>query len=69
MNACGIEVAETPSVMGETLIKVLKEKAYLKRAKRTDRSRGSRNGCSCFAEKEEVSRFGSSIALFNGLQY
>ncbi|QXX28025.1 succinate--CoA ligase subunit alpha [Bacillus amyloliquefaciens] len=48
MNACGIEVAETPSVMGETLIKVLKEKAYLKRAKRTDRSRGSRNGCSCF---------------------
>ncbi|MDA7025877.1 succinate--CoA ligase subunit alpha [Bacillus sp. CLL-7-23] len=26
MNACGIEVAETPSVMGETLIQVLKEK-------------------------------------------
>lgn len=26
LNACGIEVAETPSVMGETLIKVLKEK-------------------------------------------
>ncbi|MFJ5963403.1 MULTISPECIES: succinate--CoA ligase subunit alpha [unclassified Bacillus (in: firmicutes)] len=26
MRACGIEVAETPSVMGETLIKVLKEK-------------------------------------------
>ncbi|MCM3180844.1 succinate--CoA ligase subunit alpha [Cytobacillus horneckiae] len=26
MNVCGIEVAETPSVMGETLIKVLKEK-------------------------------------------
>ena len=26
MNECGIEVAETPSVMGETLIKVLKEK-------------------------------------------
>lgn len=25
MRACGIEVAETPSVMGETLIKVLKE--------------------------------------------
>ncbi|MCT2534509.1 succinate--CoA ligase subunit alpha [Aquibacillus koreensis] len=26
MNACGIEVADTPSVMGETLIGVLKEK-------------------------------------------
>ncbi|MGM9927500.1 MAG: succinate--CoA ligase subunit alpha [Bacillus sp. (in: firmicutes)] len=26
MNACGIKVAETPSVMGETLIAVLKEK-------------------------------------------
>lgn len=26
MRECGIEVAETPSVMGETLIKVLKEK-------------------------------------------
>ncbi|MDX8046924.1 succinate--CoA ligase subunit alpha [Gracilibacillus sp. S3-1-1] len=26
MNECGIEVAETPSVMGETLISVLKEK-------------------------------------------
>lgn len=26
MNACGIEVAETPATMGETLIKVLKEK-------------------------------------------
>ncbi|MDA1475554.1 succinate--CoA ligase subunit alpha [Bacillus changyiensis] len=26
MNTCGIEVAETPSVMGETLIQVLKEK-------------------------------------------
>ncbi|MFH0345656.1 succinate--CoA ligase subunit alpha [Bacillus vallismortis] len=26
LNACGIEVADTPSVMGETLIKVLKEK-------------------------------------------
>ncbi|MED4401545.1 succinate--CoA ligase subunit alpha [Metabacillus fastidiosus] len=26
MNACGIKVAETPSVMGETLISVLKEK-------------------------------------------
>ncbi|WP_163579830.1 succinate--CoA ligase subunit alpha [Gracilibacillus saliphilus] len=26
MNACGIQVAETPSVMGETLINVLKEK-------------------------------------------
>ncbi|MGD6816182.1 succinate--CoA ligase subunit alpha [Metabacillus sp. 84] len=26
MNACGIQVADTPSVMGETLISVLKEK-------------------------------------------
>ncbi len=26
MNECGIQVADTPSVMGETLIKVLKEK-------------------------------------------
>jgi len=26
MNACGIEVADTPATMGETLIKVLKEK-------------------------------------------
>lgn len=26
MNECGIKVAETPSVMGETLISVLKEK-------------------------------------------
>ena len=26
MNACGIEVADTPSVIGETLIKVIKEK-------------------------------------------
>lgn len=25
MNECGIQVAETPSVMGETIIKVLKE--------------------------------------------
>lgn len=36
MNACGIEVAETPSVMGETLIKVLKEKVFTKRVKHTD---------------------------------
>ncbi|MEC0403395.1 succinate--CoA ligase subunit alpha [Bacillus velezensis] len=33
MNACGIEVAETPSVMGETLIKVLKEKGLLETCK------------------------------------
>jgi succinyl-CoA synthetase alpha subunit len=26
MNECGIQVTDTPSVMGETLIKVLKEK-------------------------------------------
>lgn len=29
MNACGIKVAETPAVMGETLISVLKEKGLL----------------------------------------
>ncbi|WP_261132809.1 succinate--CoA ligase subunit alpha [Bacillus sp. Marseille-Q3570] len=29
MNACGIKVAETPSVMGETLISVLKEQNLL----------------------------------------
>ena len=33
MNACGIEVAETPSVMGETLIKVLKEKGLYEMCK------------------------------------
>ncbi|WP_408010977.1 succinate--CoA ligase subunit alpha [Pseudalkalibacillus sp. A8] len=31
MNACGIKVAETPSVMGETLISVLKEENLLDR--------------------------------------
>ncbi|MEC1260854.1 succinate--CoA ligase subunit alpha [Bacillus swezeyi] len=33
MNACGIEVAETPSVMGETLINVLKEKGLYEKCK------------------------------------
>ncbi|MCY8487300.1 succinate--CoA ligase subunit alpha [Bacillus atrophaeus] len=33
LNACGIEVAETPSVMGETLIKVLKEKGLFETCK------------------------------------
>jgi succinyl-CoA synthetase alpha subunit len=33
MNACGIKVAETPSVMGETLISVLKENDLLERCK------------------------------------
>ncbi|MGM0796076.1 MAG: succinate--CoA ligase subunit alpha [Bacillota bacterium] len=33
MNACGIEVAETPSVMGETLVKVLKEKGLFETCK------------------------------------
>ena len=33
MNACGIEVAETPSVMGETLIKVFKEKGLFETCK------------------------------------
>ncbi|MTH52729.1 succinate--CoA ligase subunit alpha [Bacillus mangrovi] len=33
MNACGIEVADTPSVMGETLIKVLKEKGIYENCK------------------------------------
>ncbi|MCY7779449.1 succinate--CoA ligase subunit alpha [Bacillus haynesii] len=33
MNACGIDVAETPSVMGETLIKVLKEKGLYETCK------------------------------------
>ncbi|OKL37152.1 succinate--CoA ligase subunit alpha [Domibacillus mangrovi] len=33
MNECGIQVAETPSVMGETLIKVLEEKGLLAECK------------------------------------
>lgn len=33
MNKCGIQVAETPSVMGETLIKVLEEKGLLTECK------------------------------------
>lgn len=33
MNECGIPVAETPSVMGETLIKVLEEKGLLEECK------------------------------------
>ncbi|MEH7353377.1 succinate--CoA ligase subunit alpha [Neobacillus drentensis] len=33
MNECGIEVADTPSVMGETLIKVLKEKGLFEKCK------------------------------------
>lgn len=33
MNACGIQVAETPAVMGETLIKVLKEQNLYEKAK------------------------------------
>ncbi|TFE02744.1 succinate--CoA ligase subunit alpha [Jeotgalibacillus salarius] len=33
MNECGIAVAETPSVMGETLIKVLKEKGLFDKCK------------------------------------
>ncbi|MGG3572080.1 succinate--CoA ligase subunit alpha [Bacillus gobiensis] len=33
MKACGIEVAETPSVMGETLIKVLKESGLFETCK------------------------------------
>ncbi len=33
MNSCGIQVAETPSVMGETLIKVLKEKGLYDKCK------------------------------------
>ncbi|HEX6922553.1 MAG TPA: succinate--CoA ligase subunit alpha, partial [Bacillales bacterium] len=32
MNACGIKVAETPAVIGETLISVLKEKGLLEKA-------------------------------------
>ena len=33
MNECGIKVAETPSVMGETLITVLKEKGIYEQCK------------------------------------
>ncbi|KHE69304.1 succinate--CoA ligase subunit alpha [Halobacillus sp. BBL2006] len=33
MNECGIEVAETPSVMGETLINVLKDQGLLDKCK------------------------------------
>ncbi|KZZ82862.1 MULTISPECIES: succinate--CoA ligase subunit alpha [Bacillaceae] len=33
MNACGIQVADTPSVMGETLISVLKEKGIYENCK------------------------------------
>lgn len=33
MNECGIAVADTPSVMGETLIKVLKEKGLYDKCK------------------------------------
>ncbi|MER1934353.1 MAG: succinate--CoA ligase subunit alpha, partial [Priestia megaterium] len=33
MNECGIQVAETPSVMGETLIKVLKEQGIYEQCK------------------------------------
>ncbi len=33
MNECGIQVADTPSVMGETLIKVLKEKGLYDQCK------------------------------------
>lgn len=33
MEACGIKVAETPAVMGETLISVLKEKGLFETCK------------------------------------
>ncbi|QFT88854.1 Succinyl-CoA ligase [ADP-forming] subunit alpha [Bacillus sp. THAF10] len=33
MNECGIEVADTPSVMGETLIKVIKEQGIFDKCK------------------------------------
>lgn len=33
MNECGIEVAETPAVLGETLVKVLKEKGLYEACK------------------------------------
>ncbi len=33
MNSCGIEVAETPSVMGETMIKVLEKNNLVEKCK------------------------------------
>jgi succinyl-CoA synthetase alpha subunit len=33
MNECGIKVADTPSVMGETLIEVLKEQGLYEKCK------------------------------------
>lgn len=36
MEACGIKVAETPAVMGETLISVLKEKGLFETCKTTN---------------------------------
>jgi succinyl-CoA synthetase alpha subunit len=33
MNECGIKVADTPSVIGETLISVLKEKGLYEKCK------------------------------------
>jgi len=33
MNECGIKVAETPAVMGETLLGVLKEKGLFDKCK------------------------------------
>lgn len=33
MNECGIQVAETPAVIGETLIRVLKEKGLYEKCK------------------------------------
>ena len=33
MNECGIQVADTPAVMGETLISVLKEKGLYEKCK------------------------------------
>ncbi|AKO93853.1 MULTISPECIES: succinate--CoA ligase subunit alpha [Priestia] len=36
LNACGISVAETPSVMGETLIKVLKDEGIYDKCKTHD---------------------------------
>ncbi len=33
MTACGIKVAETPSVIGETLISVLKERGLYEKCK------------------------------------
>lgn len=36
LNACGVQVAETPAVLGETLIKVLKEKGLYEACKTHD---------------------------------